>query len=53
MAKHEHCQSIFINTWVHLEVGNKVNLNYAVDEDEGPQEDLNEHEVRKEASAGL
>ena len=26
----------------HLEVGDKVNLNFGVDEDEGPHEDLNE-----------
>ena len=26
----------------HLEVGDKVNLNFEVDEDEGPHEDLNE-----------
>ena len=31
----------------HLEVGDKVNLNFRVDDDEGPHmhEDLNEHEV--------
>ena len=29
----------------HLEVGDKVNLNFGVDEDEGPHEDLNEREV--------
>ena len=34
----------------HLEVGDKVNLNFAVDEDEGPHEDLNEREVSEEAS---
>ena len=34
----------------HLEVGVEVNLNYAVHEDEGPHEDLNEHEVSEEAS---
>ena len=28
----------------------KVNLNFGVDEDEGPHEDLNEHEVSEEAS---
>ena len=33
----------------HLEVGDKVNLNFGVDEDEGPHEDLNEHEVSEEA----
>ena len=32
----------------HLEVGDKVNLNFGVDEDEAPHEDLNEREgVRK------
>ena len=31
----------------HLEVGDMVNLNFGVDEDEGPHEDLNEHEARK------
>ena len=30
----------------HLEVGDKVNLN----EDQGPHEDLNEHDVSEEAS---
>ena len=36
----------------HLEVGDKVNLNFKVDDDEGPHmhEDLNEHEVSEEAS---
>ena len=34
----------------HLEVGDKVNLKFGVDEDEEPHEDLNEHEVREEAS---
>ena len=34
----------------HLEVGDKVNLNFGVDEDEGPHEDLNEREVSEEAS---
>ena len=34
----------------HLEVGDKVNLNFGVDEDEGPYEDLNEREVSEEAS---
>ena len=35
----------------YLEVDNKVNLNFGVDEDEGPHEDLNEpHEVSEEAS---
>ena len=34
----------------HLEVGYKVNLNFGVDEDEGPHEDLNEREVSEEAS---
>ena len=35
----------------HLEVGDKVNLNFGVDEDEGPHEDLNEHhEVSEEPS---
>ena len=34
----------------HLDVGDKVNLNFGVDEDEGPHEDLNEHEVSEEAS---
>ena len=33
-----------------LEFGDKVNLNFRVDEDEGPHEDLNEHEVSEEAS---
>ena len=34
----------------HLEVGDKVNLNFGVDEDEGPHKDLNEHEVSEEAN---
>ena len=34
----------------HLEVGDKVNLNFGVDEDEGPHEDLNDREVSEEAS---
>ena len=34
----------------HLEVGDKVNLNFVVDEDEGPHEDLNDREVSEEAS---
>ena len=34
----------------HLEVGDKVNLKFGVDEDEGPHEDLNEREVSEEAS---
>ena len=34
----------------HLEVGGKVNLNFGGDEDEGPHEDLNEHEVSEEGS---
>ena len=32
----------------HLEVGDQVNLNFGVNEDEGPHEDLNEHEVSEE-----
>ena len=34
----------------HLEVGDKVNMNFRVDEDEGPHGDLNEREVSEEAS---
>ena len=34
----------------HIEVGGKVNLNFGVDEDEGPHEDLNEHEVSEQAN---
>ena len=34
----------------HLEVGDKVNLNFGVGEDEGPHEDLNKLEVSEEAS---
>ena len=34
----------------HLKVCDNVNLNFGVDEDEGPHEDLNEHEVSEEAS---
>ena len=34
----------------HLEVGDKVNLNFGVDEDEGTHGNLNEHEVSDEAS---
>ena len=33
-----------------LEVGDKVNLNFGVNEDEGPHEDLNKHDVSEEAS---
>lgn len=33
----------------HLEGGDKINLNFGVDDDEGPHKDLNEHEVSEEA----
>ena len=33
-----------------LEVGDRVNLNFGLDEDKGPLEDPNEHEVSEEAS---
>ena len=44
----EHCQSVFINAISKLVI--RVNLNLGEDEDEGPHEDLNEHEVSEEAS---
>ena len=44
----EHCQSILINSISKLVI--RVNLNFGEDEDEGPHEDLNEHEVSEEAS---
>ena len=48
MAKHGKLPEYLYQR--HLEVGDKVNLNFGVDEDEGPHEDLNEHEVSEEAS---
>ena len=48
MAKHGTLPEYFYR--LHLEVGDKVNLNFGVDEDEGPHEDLNEREVSEEAS---
>ena len=48
MAKHGTLPEYFYQR--HLEVGDKVNLNFGVDEDEGPHEDLNEREVSEEAS---
>ena len=44
MAKHGTLRPEYLYQ-CHLEVGDKVNLNFGVDEDEGPHEDLNEHEV--------
>ena len=48
MAKHRTLPEYLYQS--HLEVGDKVNLNFEVDKDEGPYEDLNEHEVSEEPS---
>lgn len=48
MAKHRTLPEYLYQR--HLEVGDKVNLNFGVDEDEEPHEDLNEHDVSQEAS---
>ena len=48
MAKHDTLPEYLYQR--HLEVGDKVNLNFGVDEDEGPHKDLNEREVSEGAS---
>ena len=48
MAKHRTLPEYLYQR--HFKVGDKVNLNFWVDEDEGPHEDLNKREVSEEAT---